>query len=296
VVVASLALLCATAGVLAALAQQPSTGGSVGAGEQPVDVSGLHGTLVQRAFSSPALRRTETMLVYLPPGYATSAKRYPMIVMLHGVPGRPEDFINHGFVSKMDGLIAAGTVRPFVAVFPRGSDRPEDDTEWADSAQEPGERWETYVAKDVINVVQHYYRVIPRRFGRAIAGMSMGGFGAMNIGLHYRGWFAAIASWSGYFNANTPRVHQPGTPQANAYSPNWYAPRMKPSLPAWHPALDFYVGSRDRFAGENAAFDRELSGLKVPHSFRTVPGAGHNWGLWTAQLPAELAFLTRYLS
>jgi enterochelin esterase-like enzyme len=55
------------------------------------------------------------------------------------------------------------------------------------------------------------------------------------------------------------------------------------------------VGSRDRFASENAAFDRELAGLRVPHSFRAVPGAGHNWGLWIAQLPAELAFLSQML-
>jgi S-formylglutathione hydrolase FrmB len=80
--------------------------------------------------------------------------------------------------------------------------------------------------------VQHRYRVEHRGSGRAIAGISMGGFGAMNIALHYRGTFAAVAAWSGYFDANTPRIHEPGTAEGNAYSPAYYARLLRPPLPA----------------------------------------------------------------
>jgi enterochelin esterase-like enzyme len=284
------AALAAAAAVLADLAERPARSAAV---ERRVALAGLHGTLVRRTFRSAALQRTESMLVYLPPGYTAAGSRYPLIMFLHGVPGRPADFVRHGFVSRLDALVAARSVAPFVAAFPAGSDRPEDDNEWADSAHEPGERWETYLAVDVVNFVQGHYRVSGRR---AIAGMSMGGFGAMNVALRHRRRFVAVAAWSGYFNANTPGVHDPGTAEGNAYSPAYYVPRMRPPLRSWHPALRFYAGSRDRFAGENTTFDRELTRLGVSHSFRVVSGAGHDWELWIGQLPVELASLTQSLS
>ena len=251
-----------------------------------------HGQVVTRTLWSTALGRRERVVLYLPPGYTTArAARYPLVILLHGVPGRPEDFVTHGAVAHVDALIAAGSVPPFVAAMPAGGDRPTDDNEWADSDRRPSERWETYVASDVVGFVQSRYRVRRDRAGRAIAGMSMGGFGAMNLALHHRGEFAAVASWSGYFNANTPTVHAPGSPADRDDSPQYYAGRLRPSLAAWHPAIDFYVGSRDRFAPENAAFDRTLTALHVPHGFRIVPGAGHGWALWTSQLDREVGFL-----
>jgi S-formylglutathione hydrolase FrmB len=121
--------------------------------------------------------------------------------------------------------------------------------------------------------------------------MSMGGFGAMNIALHHRDRYAAVASWSGYFTANTPTVHDPNLAEGRAYSPQWYAGRLRPSLRSSHPAISFYVGSRDGFAGENRLFDGTLSRLGVRHSFRSVAGGGHTWSLWVSQLPGELRLL-----
>ncbi|MDX6649267.1 MAG: hypothetical protein QOJ97_1218 [Solirubrobacteraceae bacterium] len=268
----------------------------VWAAPHPVDPratsAALHGTVVKRNFWSRALRAKERAVVYLPPGYARAAgRRYPLIVFLHGVPGQPEDFVTEGFVARMDALVAARRVAPFVAVFPAGSAQPADDNEWADSAKAPAERWETYVAQDVLAFAERSYRLTSGPAGRAVAGMSMGGFGAMNIALHNRDAFAAVASWSGYFNANTPDVHDPDTAEGRAYSPLHYASRLVVPLSASHPALSFYVGAGDRFAAENAAFDRELTRLGVPHAYRVIAGAGHDWSLWVSQVPRELTFL-----
>ncbi|MDX6671317.1 MAG: hypothetical protein QOI91_1680 [Solirubrobacteraceae bacterium] len=252
----------------------------------------LHGTVVKRNFWSYALQRKEHAVVYLPPGYSSAAGRcYPLIVFLHGVPGQPEDFVTEGFVARMDALVAARRVAPFVAVFPAGSAQPADDNEWADSAKVPDQRWETYVTQDVLAFADRWYRLTPGPQGRAVAGMSMGGFGATNIALHNRGTFAAAASWSGYFNANTPGVHDPDKAEGHAYSPMYYASRLNPPLRASHPALSFYVGAGDRFAAENAAFDRELTRLGVPHDYRVIAGAGHDWSLWVSQVSRELTFL-----
>lgn len=247
--------------------------------------------MVTRTLWSPALARHERVVVYLPPGYARPGARYPLVVFLHGVPGRPEDFVDHGAVGRIDALTSSGQIAPFVAAFPQGSDRPSDDNEWADSARRPGERWETYVATDVVGFLRSHYRVRRDAGGMGIAGMSMGGFGAMNIALHHRREFGVVESWSGYFTANTPSVHLPSSPAGRAYSPQVYAGTLTPSLQSWHPAIDFYVGSRDRFAAENVAFDRRLTALGVPHRFREVAGAGHNWSLWNSQLDREIAFL-----
>jgi S-formylglutathione hydrolase FrmB len=252
---------------------------------------GLHGHLFTRTLWSAALARRERLLVYVPPGYLGGRRRYPVALFLHGVPGRPEDFLAHGFVDEIDAQMSSGRVAPFVVAFPQGGDRPTDDNEWVDSTQRPGERWESYLSNDVLGFVQSRFRIRPDAGGHAIAGLSMGGFGAMNVALHHRDQFGAVASWSGYFNANTPSVDAPATPEARAHSPQAYAPDLQPALAARHPAIDFYVGDRDRFAGENVAFHRLLTGMHVPHSFRLLRGQGHTWTLWTSQLDHELAFL-----
>jgi enterochelin esterase-like enzyme len=278
--------LLLVAGVLLALVV-PGAAGSTGGQLR------LRGHLFTRTLWSSALGRTERVLVYVPPGYLGGRGTYPLAILLHGVPGRPEDFVTHGMVNDLDGQMAAGRIAPFVVALPQGGDRPADDNEWADSTQRPGERWESYLATDVLGFVQSRFRVRADAGGHAIAGLSMGGFGAMNVALHHRDEFGAVASWSGYFNANTPSVDAPATAEARAHSPQSYAPDLRPSLATSHPAIEFYVGQRDAFASENAAFDRLLTGLHVPHSFRVLRGAGHTWSLWTSQLDHELAFLAR---
>jgi S-formylglutathione hydrolase FrmB len=179
----------------------------------PARGSSLRGRLVTTTLHSGALGRRERVLVYTPPGYsANSTRRYPLVILLHGVPGRPEEFVDHGVVGRLDRLIATGAIPPVIAAFPAGSDRPEDDNEWADSEVRGGERWESFLASDLVRWLDARYRTTARRAGRAIGGDSMGAFGAMNVALHHRDEFAAVSAWSGYFNANTPSVHHPGSP------------------------------------------------------------------------------------
>jgi S-formylglutathione hydrolase FrmB len=251
--------------------------------------TGLRGRVRTTTLASAALGRSERVLVYTPPGYSASrTRRYPVVILLHGVPGRPEEFVAHGLLARVDRLIASGAIPPVIVALPAGSDRVEDDNEWADSEVNTAQRWETFLADDLVRWLDRGYRTNRRR---AIGGASMGGFGAMNVALHHRGEFAAVSSWSGYFNANTPTVHHPGSLAWRFYSPQLYVPSLTPSLRSQHPRISFYVGSRDSFAGENAAFDRLLTRLRVPHRFALVPGAGHGWALWTARADSELRFL-----
>jgi S-formylglutathione hydrolase FrmB len=262
----------------------------------PARGSSPRGRVVKMTLHSGALGRSERVLVYTPPGYsARRARRYPVVILLHGVPGRPEEFVDHGVAGRLDRLIASGAIPPVIVALPAGSDHPEDDNEWADSELRTGERWETFLASDLVGWLDARYRTTARREGRAIGGDSMGAFGAMNVALHHRDEFAAVSAWSGYFNANTPSVDNPGSALWRSYSPQLYAAGMQPPLRVLHPRISFYVGSRDGFAAENVAFDRRLTSLGVPHRFSLVPGAGHGWDLWSSRLDSELKFLARGL-
>lgn len=255
-------------------------------------VAPLQGALVARRFYSHALDRVVRVLVYTPPNLKPGAT-CPLAIFLHGVPGSPEYMTGLGIPAEQEALVAAGRSIPYIEAFPQGNDADDEDTEWVDSALEPSDRWETYVQHDLVRYLQKRYPLTRARGARAIAGLSMGGYGAMNIGLHNRDEFGTVESWSGYFTSNTPRVFRPGSKAWNFYSPQHYVPAMSPSLVSDHPNISFYVGGRDGFAEENARFNRLLRRLGVPHTYRMVRGAGHTRALWAGQLAGQLEFLSR---
>ena len=88
-----------------------------------------------------------------------------------------------------------------ILVMPFGSTGSFTDKEWANGiGRDNG--WETFVARDLVDAVDHRYRTVPRGSARILAGLSEGGYGAVNIGIHHPGEFATIESWSGYMVAD----------------------------------------------------------------------------------------------
>lgn len=252
----------------------------------------LAGALVTRRFYSHSLGRVVRVLVYTPPNLQPG-RTYPLAIFLHGVPGSPEYMTSLGIPERMEALVAAGRSIPFFAAFPQGGDTVDQDTEWADSAVDPRDRWETYVRKDLVLYLQKRYPLTRRPGARAVAGLSMGGYGAMNIALHNRDEFGAVESWSGYFTSNAPNVFPPASHAWDVYSPQLYAGSLAPSLRADHPRISFYVGGADSFAPENAEFSRLLNRLGVPHIFTLVRGRGHRRTLWASELDPQIEFLSR---
>ncbi len=122
--------------------------------------------------------------------------------LLHGVPGRPAGFlatVRLGVVE--DELVARRRARPMILVMPFGSTGSFTDKEWANGVR-PGEGWETFVARDLVRSIDARYRTIARGSARVLAGLSEGGYGALNIGLHHPGEFGVLESWSGYQRAD----------------------------------------------------------------------------------------------
>ena len=140
----------------------------------------------------------------LPPGYASHpGQRYGVLYLLHGFPGEPAQFLNVGQVASTEAtLVAAGQIKPVILVMPSGSRSLLADKEWANGISRAN-AWESFVARDLVHAIDARYRTIARASGRGIAGLSEGGYGAFNIGLHHPGEFGLLESWSGYVTATT---------------------------------------------------------------------------------------------
>ena len=140
----------------------------------------------------PRLRRAS--LVYLPPN-VDPARRYPLVIMLHGLRGSPYSFAGGlRLPEAVDPAIATHRLAPFIAVIPPAGLTPSFDGEWTGP-------WERYVVHDVVPWASAHLPVERTASGRVIAGYSAGGYGAVDIALRHPRLFGVAESWSGYFDA-----------------------------------------------------------------------------------------------
>ena len=130
--------------------------------------------------------------VYLPPQF-TPARRYPVLYLLHGMPGSPTEYLDGTqLAERADTEIAADRLRPFIAVLPAAGTKRGYNGEWAG-------QWENRLVDQTIPWVDANLPTIGTAGGRVIAGLSAGGYGAIDIALRHPELFGAAESWSGYF-------------------------------------------------------------------------------------------------
>jgi enterochelin esterase-like enzyme len=254
-----------------------------------VKVAGATQTI---SVASPALGgRTQQVIVYTPPGYQQHPQQhYPVFYVLHGFPGRPDALLLTVRLGVMlDVLMAQHRIQPMILVMPFGSTSTFSDKEWANGIA-PNQGWETFVARDLVKAIDHGYRTIPTGAGRAIGGLSEGGYGALNIALHHPGEFRVIESWSGYTQAMNVHSVFGGNPRLLAYnSPAQRLPAVAGALRRAGTFVWFYSGTQDPLRTQNAAFAAELARYGIRYRYFTV-GGGHNWRTWRADAgPALLA-------
>ena len=142
------------------------------------------------------------------------------------------------------------------------------------------ERMDCDIARDVVRAVDARYRTIPTGRGRALAGLSEGGYGALNIGLHHPREFQVLESWSGYERADDIGAvfgHRPALLRANSPQRTifWRASALRRE----HTMIWFYSGTGDHELAQNQRFARTLATLDLQHRFYVVRG-GHDWALW----------------
>ena len=140
-------------------------------------------------FFSPAVDRTMKYNIVLPPDYAASDERYPVLYLLHGLSQNYTSWGRYGvpfYAERLGDLIV---------VMPDGGNSWY--VNYAESAEGQKNAWEDHIVKDVVGHVDANYRTLARREGRAIAGLSLGGYGALTLGLRNSPMFISIGSTSG---------------------------------------------------------------------------------------------------
>jgi enterochelin esterase-like enzyme len=159
------------------------------------------GSTIDRAsFASSSLPGEGSFFVYLPPGYASTTRRYPVLYLLHGRNGHATAFLEIGIQESLDRLIADRAIPPMIAVMIQ-------DRSGLNNWRDLGTRHSATYVIEAQELIDRMLRTMPTRSGRAIAGSSMGGFGAMNVALANPLRFAVVESWLGFFNNLEGALH-----------------------------------------------------------------------------------------
>ena len=244
-------------------------------------------------FKSNLVGKTLPYSFVLPPRYASSENRtqsYPVLYLLHGLSGHYSNWFSKTKLAEY-----AAEYR-MIIVTPEGNDG------WyTDSATVFADKYETYILQELIPDVESRFRAIKRREGRSIAGLSMGGYGALKFGIKHPDKFIFAASMSGAFDAAASSDDDPrfpweyirasimqtfGAPGSQTRAANDLY-KLARTLPAERlaslPFFYFDCGTEDGFLATNRELATILLERKIPHEFRQLPGK-HNWEYWDAQV------------
>lgn len=160
------------------------------------------GTLQRFEFDAESLRgnllgepSVVQVIVYLPPGYADDLdRRYPVITLLHGIFDRPDVWVDHFKVPEiLDRMIGDGRLPPVIVVFPEGRNRLGGGF-YRDSPVSGD--WGDFVARELVQRIDADFRTIPARGSRALAGHSMGGYGAIHAAMEHPDVYATVYAMS----------------------------------------------------------------------------------------------------
>ncbi|MBI5281164.1 MAG: esterase family protein [Candidatus Solibacter usitatus] len=250
---------------------------------------------------SESLNADRNVNVLLPLDYAHSTRRYPVLYLLHGL---GDDHTAWAFMTDLSGYAARFGI---IIVMPDAS------RSWyVNSAADPAAKFEDFIAKDLITYVDSHYRSIPLRRARAVSGLSMGGYGAMFLGLKYAGRFGAIGAFSGALAMahGAPAPLQPNaTEEARKRMEQMMALFGAPdsgdrkardpfvlleTVPAGQmPLLYIACGGQDFLLKQNRDFVDLLSSKKIAYEYREVSPRVHSWDFWDDQIAIFLNLLAR---
>jgi enterochelin esterase-like enzyme len=246
---------------------------------------------------------TRPAFIYLPPQYFQPRYknyRFPVIELIHGQPGEPQDWINVvGVTTTLVNEIDRGSAKPAVLVMPDANGATTISLQCLNQVGGPQDL--TYLAEDVPTVIAHMLRVRPPGLGWGVAGYSEGGFCAANMALRFRYRYGAAASISGYFRpfdnklatgVVSPFGDNKALQQENTPTDEVRALRAGARLP------QFWLGAGkgDKLDLANAQyFWQELSQYQTDVPLVLTPGSGHTMATWHAEVPPMISWMTNTL-
>ncbi|HJU73567.1 MAG TPA: alpha/beta hydrolase family protein [Gemmatimonadaceae bacterium] len=310
-----------------------------------VPLPAQRGTVDTATFWSQALGTNKRYVVYLPPSYTRdTARHFPVAYYLHGGAGDETNWTARGQLDRtLDSLIASG-LPEMIVVMPDGDMSyyttwnflgdyqgclgrpvPRRPDEKPQDYCVPWPHYDDYIARDLVKHVDSTYRTQAERKRRAIAGLSMGGYGAMSLAFNYPEVFAAAASHSGAvaplliaYDSTTKRARYATDPEQVLPSygaqetmrlafgrdtSGWWArdPGRKAVFQASRndlaqlPAIYIDVGTEDRLLGQSRAFRDVIEGVGIRPVYVERSGA-HDWSYWRANAAHSVTFLAKHLT
>lgn len=248
----------------------------------------VHQQTVQ--FKSELIGKVLPYNALLPPAYFKSNKRYPVLYLLHGLFGHHDDWITR------TNLAEYAASYDVIIVTPEGND-----SWYVDSATVPADKYESYILRELIPDVDARFRTIKDKRARGIAGLSMGGYGALKYGLKYPDYFVFAGSLSGALDPANRSDEHPGfiwnvlrpsltvafgAPNSSVRQVNdlhQIARNLTADRIASLPYLYLDCGLEDGFLATNREFADILVSRKITHQYRQLPG-GHSWEYWDRQV------------
>lgn len=247
-----------------------------------------HGEVRMTLYESKPMGVTRWLWVYTPPDYDKSARKYPVLYLLHGNGEAQNGWVMNGRANIiLDNLIADGKAQPMVVVMPQGHAlqgagvgplvRIEGETGMF------SERFPKDLLEEVIPLVERKYRVLPDAGNRAIAGLSMGGGQALNIGLANTGVFNWVLGFSAAVGGQFMNAQAFDQALANPAELNR---RLR--------LLWVSCGKQDFLYQANQQFAARLKERGVNVTYRETEGS-HVWSIWRKNLyeTAPLLFAAR---
>ncbi len=253
---------------------------------------------------SAAMNRTLRTAVVLPERYRKLKQPLPVLYLLHGGSGNFRDWLSK--VPDKTLLQRLADQYNLIIVTPDGDPT----SYYFDSPLVKASQFETFISKELIARIDNTYKTVRDKKGRLIAGLSMGGHGAMFISCRHPELYAAAGSMSGVMNINTATWKVPadfaksradnfakllGPPkEGDAPYPGYTMVTLADQLKANGMPLIFSIGVDDFLIETNRDLHRQLLENKTPHDYTERPGA-HTWEFWENALPYQLLFFSKIL-
>ena len=250
-----------------------------------------------RTVKSEILAKNMKYAVYLPDGYDTSERSYPVLYLLHGYSDDQTGWVQFGEVQGIaDQAIREGRAAPMIIVMPDA------EVTWYMNDIKGQYRYEDYFFTELLPHIETTYRCRTKKEFRAVAGLSMGGLGSFMYALRHPDLFASCcplsgALWNRDAMVKRMKLNESGESEAalNAYLDRYCPVTLVERLSEEQKkAVRFYIdcGDDDFLAADNARMHLLLLEKKVPHEYRMRDG-GHSWDYWRTALPSVLEFSTK---
>jgi S-formylglutathione hydrolase FrmB len=177
---------------------------------------------------------------------------------------------------------------------------------YTNAADPPQDRYEDYIVRDLISDVESRFPVAPGRSNRAIVGISMGGFGAVKLGLRHPELFIFAGGLSSAIDVprrglSFKRLHQSrhfisifGSAGSQTRRDNDPFVLARSADPEAAPYFFLTCGDQESLLPPNREFAALLEERHFPHEFHTTPG-GHEWNQWNAWLPGLFRSLAEHM-